>query len=179
MLEIRPVRSTIIACLGSDRVWNDLAGGPGTAVYRVAQDERWLVGPAARQPELLARAQASAAAAGLEALAVDVSDAWSVLTVEGARADEMWRRLSENPLPTSRPAFVQGALATITAKAIVEDGRIHCFTPSPLGHHLPRRVLEACRDLKAQVQPLGDLRLGGAPRPEMAAPVRPSTGAAV
>jgi hypothetical protein len=165
--------------LGAERVWSELPGIAGSSIVEVAPDERWLVGPGAQQAELLARCQASAAAAGLEALAVDVSDAWSVCTIEGTQADEMWVRLSENPLPSTRPAFVQGALATIPGKAIIEDRRIHCFTPSPLGHHLPRRVLEACADLKPQIQSAGDLTLGGTPRPGMATPLRASTGAAV
>jgi hypothetical protein len=161
VLEIRPSRAVIILCMGDARAW-DVAPRAGATVCRVAQDERWIVGPAGAADELWAWAAAQAQTIGPSAYAVDVTDGWTVWTITGSGTDEAWARLSENRVPPGRPAFVQGAVATIPAKAIVQDGCIHFFTPSPLGHHLPRRILEACADLAPQMTSAADLNIDAA-----------------
>jgi hypothetical protein len=106
--------------------------------------------------DLLAHATGFLERAGSSGLAIDVTDAWSVCTVAGADAAEVWARLSENRLPDERPAFVQGAVASVPAKTIAGDGEIHVLTPSNLGHHLPHQIFGQCRDLAPQA---------GTPRP--------------
>jgi hypothetical protein len=151
VLDIHPSRAAIILCLGDALGWDGASPRSGATICRVAPDERWLVGPAQSADELLRWAVARAESIGPTAYAIDVTDAWAVYTVVGSGTDEVWARLSENRVPPGRPAFVQGAVATIPAKAIVQDGCIHFFTPSPLGHHLPNRITEACGDLKPQI----------------------------
>jgi hypothetical protein len=161
VLEIRPAEATIVACLGPESAWRALDGDAGAAIFRVAEDERWLVGSAEQRDHLMQAADRCARAVGATALAVDVTDAWAVCSVIGDEAHEAWTRVSENPLPRERPGFVQGSLATIPGKTIVQERRLDCFTPSPLGHHLPRRLLEACADLGAQLLPATRLMVGG------------------
>jgi len=162
VFEIRPSRAVIILCMGDARAWDGVAPRAAVTVCRIAQDERWIVGPARSADELLAWATGHAQAVGPSVYAVDVTDAWTVWTIAGTGTDEAWARLSENRVPPGRPAFVQGAVATIPAKAIVQDGCIHFFTPSPLGHHLPRRILEACADLAPQMTSAADLSIDAA-----------------
>jgi hypothetical protein len=162
VLEIRPSRAAIILCMGEGRIWDGAPPRAGATVCRIAPDERWLVGPARSVDDLLAWASDRARTAGLAAYAVDVTDAWTVWTVAGSGTDEVWIRLSENRVPPGRPAFVQGAVATIPAKAIVQDGCIHFFTPSPLGHHLPKRILEACADLAPRMTAASELTIDAA-----------------
>jgi hypothetical protein len=162
VLEIRPARAAIILCMGDAGVWAARTPRSMAAVFRVAPDERWVVGPARSGADLAAWAREQTEAIGPSAYAVDVTDGWAVWTVAGDRVSEVWARLSENPVPPGRPAFVQGAVAMIPAKAIVQDGCIHFFVPSPLGHHLPQRVLEACADLAPQMAAPADLAIDAA-----------------
>lgn len=161
MLEIRPARAVIVLCLGDARAWSAVRPRLG-AVCQIAPDERWVVGPARFAGELVAWARERAQAIGAPAFAIDVTDAWTVWSVSGIGIDELWARLSENPVPPGRPAFVQGAVASMPAKAIVQDGCVHFFVPSPLGHHLPQRIQEAGVDLGPQVAAPADLAIDAA-----------------
>jgi hypothetical protein len=154
VLDIRASRAAIVLCLGDAQILDTLVPSPGTASFRIAADERWLVGPAHMAPEMLASATTQLQAARSAALAVEMTDGWAVCTISGPDVEEVWARLSENRLPPTRPAFIQGAVASVPAKAIVQDGCIHVFTPAPLGHHLPQRILEASADLMPRV--IGD-----------------------
>jgi hypothetical protein len=145
--------------MGDAGAWPEVPSRPGTSVYAIAPDERWLVGPAGVCDQIMAWAREQTQAIGPTVYAVDVTDAWSVWSVAGARVDEVWTRLSENPVPTGRPAFVQGAVAMVPAKAIVQERAIHFFVPAPVGHCLPQRILEACADLAPQILPATDLAI--------------------
>jgi|SRR5579862_3540742 len=173
VLEIRPSRAAIILCMGDAKLWDTVSPAPNATVCRIARDERWLIGPARSAGELLAWAVAQTATMGPAACAVDVTDGWAVWTITGSGIEEVWVRLSENQVPPGRPAFVQGAVATIPAKALVQDGCIHFFTPSPLGHHLPLRIQEACPDLSPRIQEAADLTIDAA----AVAPFGASSGA--
>jgi hypothetical protein len=150
VVEITESHAAIIACLDTAEVLDRIPDHGGAFHARVACEELLLIGAATEAAELLAYATACLARAGSFGLAVDVSDAWSVCTVTGADAAEVWARLSENRLPDERPAFVQGAVASVPAKAIAGDGEIHVITPSNLGHHVPHRIFGVCRDLAPQ-----------------------------
>lgn len=162
MLDIRASRAAIVLCLGDAQVLDTLVPGTGAASFRIAADEQWLIGPAHMAIEMLASATAQCRAARSSALAVEMTDGWAVCTIPGPSVDEVWARLSENRLPPARPAFIQGAVASVPAKAIVQDGCIHVFTPAPMGHHLPQRILEACADLMPRMSSDEELTLDSA-----------------
>jgi len=151
VLDLAESRAAIIACLDSAAVLDCLPDHAAVFRARVAPDELLLVGPATAATDLLAHAAAHLREAGAMGLAIDVTDAWSVCTVTGDAIAAVWARLSENRLPDERPAFVQGAVASIPAKAIIGDSQIHVLTPSSLGHYVPHRILDACRDLAPHV----------------------------
>jgi len=159
VLDIHPTRATVVLCMGDSRVWGPSMPRCTAVAYSVAPDERWVVGPASVGDQLLTWATERVQAIGANAYAVDVTDAWAVWTVTGGGVDEVWARLSENPIPPGRPAFVQGAVATIPAKAIVQESTIHFFVPSPLGHYLPQRILAACNDLSPRLGPAAELTI--------------------
>lgn len=169
MVEITESRAAIIACLDTAEVLDRIPDHGGAFRARVSREELLFIGAASAAAELLAYATAFLERAGSAGLAIDVTDAWSVCTVSGAGAAEVWARLSENRLPDERPAFVQGAVASIPAKAIAGDGEIHVLTPSNLGHHLPHRIFGVCRDLGPQA---------GAPRQFAVRCVAPAGAAA-
>jgi hypothetical protein len=176
VVEVTESQAAIIACLDTAAVLDGMPAKPVAFRARVAPEELLLIGPAAAAAELLAYATACLERAGSAGLAIDVSDAWSVCTVAGADAGEVWARLSENRLPDARPAFVQGAIASIPAKTIAGDGEIHMLTPSNLGHHVPHQVFAQCRDLAPQAgtpRPFALRRAAAAgPVAESAAPAR-------
>lgn len=150
MVEVTESRAAIIACLDTAEVLDRISYHTGAFHARVAREELLLIGAATAAAELLAYATACLERAGSSGLAINVTDAWSVCTVSGADAAEVWARLSENRLPDERPAFVQGAVASVPAKTIAGEGEIHVITPSNLGHHVPHRIFGVCRDLAPQ-----------------------------
>jgi len=172
VLDVAEARVSIIACLDRAEVLDCLPDHTAAFRARVAPEELLLVGPATAAGDLLAHAVTHLERAGSSGLAIDVTDAWSVCTVVGEEVPQVWARLSENRLPDDRPAFVQGAVASIPAKAIVGDDQIHVLTPSNLGHHVPHRILEACRDLAPNMSAPRQFALRGvaptAPRPATA-----------
>jgi hypothetical protein len=150
VVEITESQTAIIACLDTAEVLDGMPAHAGVFRARVAREELFLVAGSATAGEVLAYATAYLERAGSSGLALDVTDAWSVCTVSGEEAAEVWARLSENRLPDERPAFVQGAVASVPAKTIAGDGEIHVLTPSNLGHHVPHRIFGLCRDLAPQ-----------------------------
>jgi hypothetical protein len=180
VLDVAEARVAIIACLDRPEVL-DCLPDLGTAFRaRVSPGELWLVGPATAAADLLAHAVAHLARAASAGLAIDVTDAWSVCTVVGDEVTRVWARLSENRLPDDRPAFVQGAVASIPAKAIVGDDQIHVLTPSNLGHHVPHRILQACHDLTPHDSPPRQFAVrDAAPPTRPAAMGTPAAGAGV
>ena len=161
MLRIEPTEAAIIACLAKPEV---LAGVAGAGAFRavVARDEVWLIGGARRRSQLLDLARAQVEPAG--GLVVDQTDGWSMWTVRGQGAEVLWRRLSVIPVPSSRPAFVQGAVAAVPGRTIFAEGAIHVLVPSPVGHHLRERMLEAGRDLGPTLDPASEFKPGANPR---------------
>jgi sarcosine oxidase gamma subunit len=82
-----------------------------------------------------------------DALVRDVSDGWVLHTLEGPGARYAFARLSELELPTF--GFVQGAVARIAVRVLVEGDRIHLLVPSMFAAHLRERIEDECRELLA------------------------------
>src|SRR5438105_807774 len=96
-----------------------MPGRLGIFSGRVAPDELLLIGPAAAANDLLLQASQHLQRVDPDAIAIDLSDAWTVWTVRGSDVGQVWARLSENRLPKERPAFIQGAVASVGCKAIM------------------------------------------------------------
>jgi len=135
VLELLQTKLRVVRCLGPASVLDSLDPGTSTTC-RVAADELLLLGWDGNLPTLG------------HGLALDHSDAFAAFAFKGDRADEAFSRLSEVELPDERPAFVQGAVATVPAKVVVEENRILVLVSSSLGHHLRERALESCADLE-------------------------------
>ena len=80
-----------------------------------------------------------------DAVVRDVSDGWAMYTISGERARDAFARLSELELPTS--GFVQGAVARIGVRVLVEGDRVDLLVPSMLAAHLRERIQDECREL--------------------------------
>jgi hypothetical protein len=117
-----------------------LSALPSSYACRVAPDELWLVAP----PELLADTERCAAEhfsrTDPTALVLDQSDGWTTFTLRGNEGLWVFAQLSAIPLPSARPAFVQGAVAGGAAKVLLLDGVVHVLVPLTLRHHLTARL---------------------------------------
>jgi sarcosine oxidase gamma subunit len=80
-----------------------------------------------------------------DAVVRDVSDGWVMHTLQGPGARDAFARLSELELPTS--GFVQGAVARIGVRVLVQADRLDLLVPSMLAAHLRERIEDECRDL--------------------------------
>ena len=152
MLEVTPTRAAIVRCFASPEALDALPPRADAFACRVAEDELLLVTAPAAGAETLAEATADLAEADPDGVVVDHSSAFAVWTLAGPLR-EAWARLSENPLPEPGPAgfaFVQGALAHVSGKAIVLPGVVHLFCLSTLRHFLRERIHAACADLEPQ-----------------------------
>ena len=158
MLELAPVRAAVVRCFGNPQVLDGLPASGGVTA-RVARDEAWLVGPAAARAQLAQAAKSYLAGTDPDGIVVDQSDGWSAWTVTGPQFAMVVARLSSIELPSQRPAFVQGALADVPAKALVQSDRLHLIVPVQYAHHVSRRITQACADLDVTVRESREMTL--------------------
>jgi hypothetical protein len=144
VLELKRADAAILLCMAREEALDALSPQGESHRCRVAPDELLLV-YLAGSPDL---PQARSLLEPNGGLVLDHTDGFGVWTIAGDDADEAFARLSAIELPRERPGFVQGAVAGLAAKAIVEDGRMHVLVSSALGHHLPERVRAACGELE-------------------------------
>lgn len=144
MLSIQRTHAAIVACYASAAALDSLPAIPNVYPCRVAPDELWLIAP----PELLADTHRCAveycAHTDPTALVLDQSDGWTTFTLRGDEGPWTFAQLSAIPLPPTRPAFVQGAVAGGAAKVLLLDGIVHVLVPSTLRHHLAARLQDVC-----------------------------------
>lgn len=157
MLEIRGREVAIVACHGAPDALDRIAS-PDALQLRIAPDEIWLVAGRSRRQELIDEAARWHASTDGNALAVDQTDGWAVLTVSGDERSDVFGRLSVAPIPTERPALTQGALAGVPGKVLFADGAAHYFVPAPVGHHLEARVRDTSGDLGLRFEPASEYR---------------------
>lgn len=147
MLEFSAVEAVLIRCFGEPSVLDSFPGLAGAAACRVADDELILLGAPAMKQELIEQATAHFESADPHALVIAHTDAWSFWAISGAVMRRAFTRLSENALPATSPAFIQGAIARLPAKALVLPDSILIMVPSTMGHHIRERIFAACADL--------------------------------
>jgi hypothetical protein len=125
----------------------------------VARDELWLLGGAGARHQLAARARSYFAGVDPDSTVVDQTDGWSAWSITGPDRTAVLKRLSAIPVPAERPAFLQGAVAEVPAKALLQPDRLLLLAPAPLAHHLSSRMLAACADLDARMGQPEDLAI--------------------
>jgi hypothetical protein len=72
---------------------------------------------------------------------VDTSDGWGGALLDGDDAELVFARLSRLRLPAG--GFLQGEVAHVPAKILVEEGRIRVIVAASLEEHLRSRVAAA------------------------------------
>lgn len=134
MLEVRRSRAHVVRCLGRREVLDGVPVPAGIRACRVARDELLLVGDLA-DVDLQG------------GLVLDETGGWAAWTLSGPDAGEAFARLSA--LPSDAP-FIQGVVAGVPAKAIVDEGEIQLLVAASHAHHVEERISATCSDLLAQ-----------------------------
>lgn len=171
MLELAQAEALVVSCLAQAEQLDGLPAFVGAFACRVAPDELLLVAPAGTQHELPGQVAGLLEEGDPHALVLDQTPGWSVWSLAGPDVWRAFARLSAIPVPSTRPAFVQGMIAEVPGKAVFLADRLHLLVPSPLGHHLRTRVLTACANLRPfeaepralvlETMPVGPQVIGG------------------
>jgi len=145
VLDITRTNATVVACYADPQALDSLpVVPPGTHGCRVAPDELLLVAPPTERAETERWAADHFASADPSAMVLDQSDGWSAFTLRGDEAPSVFAQLSDVPLPLSRRAFLQGAVAGGSAKVLILDDAIHVLVPSTLRDNLAGRLRDVC-----------------------------------
>jgi len=159
-LALRPVEASVVLCLATQAALEALPSLPDTFVGRVATDEWVLVAPPKLEEKILETVRRHLRSSDADALALSHTDAWTMWCLTGERADDAFARLSTVALPSERPGFVQGAIASVGAKVVALPDRICMMVSSNLGHHVHDRVAELCHDLQPELKAPWTFELG-------------------
>jgi sarcosine oxidase gamma subunit len=135
----------VVVCVADAAACDAVAVADASAAVRVAPDEVMLVGAPGDADEIARDAASRAAAIDPDALVLDVSDGWAALTLEGDDVHAAFSRLS--PLRLPERGFVQGDVARVPAKVVIEPERLLLLVPSMWGEHLRSRIVERCSAL--------------------------------
>lgn len=144
MPNVERTRAAIVECHAGAAALDAMPALPSAHACRVAPDELLLVGPPTMADKLLRTAAAHLTAAESGTLVVDQSDAWAVFTLRGDDALRPLRQLCANPIPATRPAFMQGAVAGGAAKVLLFESVVHVLVPYTLRDHLAGRLCDVC-----------------------------------
>jgi hypothetical protein len=104
--------------------------------------------PGAAEP--LLRDAAAVTAGDVDAVVLDVGDGWAIWTLSGEEAPGAFGRLSRFP---ADDGFVQGDVAGVPTRVIVERGRIHLLVPAMSRDQMRARTLDRCPGITERSEP--------------------------
>jgi sarcosine oxidase gamma subunit len=138
VVELRALDLAVVNVLSTPEGCDAVAARESTAIAcRMAPDEVLLIcgdgeGNAA-----------DTAAQDPQALVVDVTDGWTAWELRGPDVREAFSRLSELELPGA--GFLQGEVARLPVKIVVEPEAITLLVPAMWGEYLRERIVVDCR----------------------------------
>jgi len=145
VLELVAARASVVACVASGAAADAAMDAPTTSACRVAPDEVLLIGAPGEADAVAAAVTERIVAADPDALVLDVTDGWSIWTLEGDAIRAAFSRLSAIPIPES--GFAQGDVVRVPVKLVAEQGRLHLLVPAMWSAYLHGMILERCRTL--------------------------------
>jgi hypothetical protein len=127
----------VTACATSEAL--DALVVPGRATgYRIADDELLLVCRPEVADEVVRDVETRLTVLDPDAIVVETTDGWAASMLEGDEARSVFASLSRLRLPDR--GFVQGEVAHVPAKVLVDDGGIHILVPAAVEAHLRSRI---------------------------------------
>ena len=138
MADLSTTRPVVTTVLGSAQACERVKELPGACP--VSPGEVAIVGDAS-----LTALRQAVERVDPDAVVRDVSDGWVMHTLEGPGARDAFARLSELELPAT--GFVQGAVARVGVRVLVDGERVDLLVPSMLAEHVRERIEDECREL--------------------------------
>jgi hypothetical protein len=139
VVELRRVDLAVVNVLATPEACDVLTAVDDARVCRVAPDESLLIG------DVLEIASGLALGVDPDALVLDVTDGWASWRLEGEDARDAFARVSELRLPGE--GFIQGEVARVPAKLVVDDVGITLLVPAMVADHVRERIIADCRAL--------------------------------
>ncbi len=127
----------VTACATADALDALVVPGRATAC-RTADDELLLVCQPEVAHEIARETETRLTVLDPDALVIETTDAWASSILDGDDARSVFGLLSRLQLPDR--GFIQGEVAHVPAKMLVEDGRIRILVPAAIGAHLRSRI---------------------------------------
>jgi len=134
----------VTACAGANAL--DALVVPGRATpCRIAEDELLLICEPDLAREIAREVETRLTVVDGDALVRDTTDAWAAVAIDDAHAGRTFARLSRLPLPDR--GFLQGEVAHVPAKVLVDGDGVLVLVPSALEDHVRSRVAAAGEDI--------------------------------
>jgi hypothetical protein len=132
--------------MASSEALSDLSTPDDAYACWVAADEAMIVARPSATQDTLRAASESIRTEDDDAVVLDVSDGWSVITLRGDGGPDVLARLSE--LVVDGEGFVQGDVAHVPVRLIAHGERLHLLVPAMWEEHLRSRIVAVARDLR-------------------------------
>ncbi len=139
MLELARTEAAFVSCMAAPEALDAVHAAKTETLVRVAPDELLLIGALGSGPKVAAAAAKAIRAADDDALVTDVTDGWIVWTLGGSDAHDAFERLSMLHLPGA--GVVQGDVARLPVKVVVDGEHLHLAVPSSWAAYLRERIV--------------------------------------
>ena len=144
MPDLHAIDRAVVLCQASAEALDALVPpGHGSRTCRTAPDEMLFVVDRERAADAEREVADRVAALDDDAVVLDVTDGWAAWSLAGADARAAFAYLSALRLPDS--GLVQGDVAHVPAKVLVEPDGLLLLVPSFWGAHLRERALADAR----------------------------------
>ncbi len=158
MLELARTEAALVGCFASASALDAVRTPKTVTACRVAPDELLLIGAPGSAAKIAVAASKALHGSDDDALVLEVTDGWAVWTLGGADAHDAFERLSMLRLPES--GVVQGDVARLPVKVVVDGERLHLAVPSSWGAYLHQRIV----GLELAIAEDGESRAWAAPK---------------
>jgi sarcosine oxidase gamma subunit len=139
VLELARADAAFVSCLASPQALDAVHVPRTVSMVRVAPDELLLIGAPGSAARVAAAAAKTTHGIDDDALVMDVTDGWTVWTLGGTDAHDAFERLSMLALP--KAGVVQGDVARLPVKVVVDGKRLHLAVPSSWAAYLHERIV--------------------------------------
>jgi hypothetical protein len=130
-----------VRCFAPPEALDSLATPAGALRGRIAPNEVVFVAAPGRAPDLQRELGTALASHGTRALVVDHTDGWSVFSISGEGADDVFRRVSMVPLPAE--GFFMGRVCDVATKAFRRGDRVDLMCGMEASRHVRDRLEHA------------------------------------
>lgn len=151
MLELARTEAALVGCFASAEALDAVHTPKTVTACRVARDELLLIGAPGSAARVAAAASKALHGGDDDALVLDVTDGWTVWTLGGEDAHDAFERLSMLELPAA--GVVQGDVARLPVKVVVDGERLHLAVPSSWAAYLRERIVALALEIREDAEP--------------------------